>query len=884
MTNNNSKPQNSTYPIRQPGSPPRSRTRSFLRHSGFVSACFIATLGLSSCSPQTPKTSAAMPQKTEFSIPKPSEMKAEVRVEGRLSTLVEMDIKKLGRQIPYTYSAGKIANSPGYEWWVSKHFAIKSDLPEDKVKLYLELLEMSYPHYVELFGAEPANIDNQRIAVVYGKSRASTRNTMLDDGFRRGVHKNAGGETMYYNRAGYSFPSSREQHQRYIVIHETMHAFHMALSGHSTWAPNWITEGLADSIASHVYYPKRQQLAVMVRDRAPMNYLISGLKQFYAAEEPGIADINDNPALKRGLNFFIIHFLLSDPERAQYFALFRDRLMAANPHSEATLPTANKLLKDVFPNWTQLEAEFQKYVKSQHSSFHIASGPWEQNGSAYWIRVQEEKQQPRLDIGINPKGELLSTMKNAVDFPGPLSNPLIIPAAESQLGLLVEYQPGQLHRGQVGIGLGLELHQENQNYRKDYQTIKDDTKNDSAKKNKGKSKKEKNKRPNYTLDSYFPLWIKEGRYLIFEGPEYQAFALNPELLEALKAKNEMGATLGVNLHIADKKLIIELRSELNGEIRAQNEEIFLSGEQTDRLKNNAINLLANNVSHRLTPYLQFPEYPQSHNKDGQQQSISNPWKFADMPKLQRIFRACLQEQNTAIAQQCSTNLSTAYNALSKEQHEQTSASLNALELALLESDDQETLKQLAGLNNRLRYNNGKPQLLSEIAGDATLNSTLSWQQQEQNLDQNIEQSLSNRAVSDLHNVKASTLNLKQKVNWKGKQFTITEEFENPGFDGVCMVDRNNMRDGKLQNLIKITGPYSGKTKGTLRIDVMPSQAVRKSVQTVDVEIAPYETKSFRQLFELNPDYKGPITIHSSANLDVDGEAIYLSQDQRINPS
>ncbi|GAA6151217.1 hypothetical protein [Pseudoteredinibacter isoporae] len=878
MTNNHFTPLARTHSIRQSQGPHPSRTRTFLRHTGILSACCLAALGLSSCSPQAPKSPDAMAAKMEVSIPKPTEMRADVHVEGRLSTLLNMDIKKLGRQIPYTYSAGKIANSPGYEWWVSKHFAIKSDLPEDKVRLYLELLEMSYPHYVELFGAEPANIDNQRIAVVYGKSRASTRNTMLDDGFRRGVHKNAGGETMYYNRAGYSFPSSREQHQRYIVIHETMHAYHMALSGHSSWAPNWITEGLADSIASHVYYPERQQLAVMVRDRAPMSYLISGLKQFYAADEPGIAEINDNPALKRGLNFFIIHFLLSDPERAQYFAWFRDQLMAANPHSEATLPTANQLLKDVFPDWEQLEAAFQKYVKSQHSSFHIASGPWEQDGNAYWIRVQEEKQQPRLDIGINPKGELLSAMQKAVDFPGPLDNPLIIPATESQLGLLVTYQPGQLHRGQVGIGLGLELHPENQAYRTDYQIVKEekpnteDTKTDSQ-------QTSGNKRPNYRLDHYFPLWIKEGRYLIFEGPQYQAFALSPRLADALHAQNEEGAALGVNVKLSREHITIEIRGSHQGTLISQIENIPLSRDHMERLRTRAISLLANDVSHRLTPYLQFPARAATRQHAT---LISNPWQFADMPKLQRIFRACLQEQSTQLAEPCAQTLPKVYAQLDdSQQHQLASASLDTLERALLDSNNAETLKQLAGLSNRLRYNGGKPQLLSEISGDAKLNSTLSWQQQDQHLDQKIEQSLSNRAVVDLHNVKARKLNLTQRVTWKGRHFTVNETFDNPGFDGVCLVDRNNLRDGKLQNLIKITGPYSGKTHGTVRIDVMPSQAVKNSVQTVDIEIAPYETKSFKQLFELNPQYKGPITIHSAANLEVDGEAIYLSQDQRI---
>lgn len=844
-------------------------TRPFFSRIGLTGACLLAFLGLSSCSPQALLDSEQDYATQQSLIPSPAQMQARIRVEGRLSTLQALDIKKVGKQIPHTYSAGKIANSPGYEWWVSKHFAIKSDLPEQKVKLYLELLEMSYPHYVELFGAEPANIENQRIAVVYGKSRVSTRNTMLDDGFRRGVHKNAGGETMYYNRAGYSFPSSREQHQRYIVIHETMHAYHMALSGHSSWAPNWITEGLADAIASHVYYPKRQQLAVMVRDRAPMSYLLSGLRQFYAADEPSIADINDNPALKRGLNFFIIHFLLSDPERAQYFAWFRDRLMAANPHSEATLPTANKLLKDVFPNWPALEAAFQQYVKSQHSSFHIASGPWEQDGSAYWIRVQEEKQQARLDININPNGKLLSDMKHAVDFPGPLPTPLVDPASHRALGLLIDYQADQLHRGRVGLALGLELHPTNAEYRKDYQARKEN-------KEQGI-----NKKPDYTIDSYFPLWIKEGRYVIFEGSEYQAFALSPELLDSLTQQDKSGAQLGLNLNLDGGALEIELRSRSAGNIIRQKERFKLSHEDHQRIVNQAVSLLANDVSHRLTPYLKFPALKRQNKQLAE--VISNPWQFSDMAHLQRVFRACLQEQNNELAKSCDDKLPKIYKALEESsQHTQASATLQKLEVQLLNSQNNETLVQLSGIKNRLRYQAGKPQLLSEVAGEATLNSQLTWLKQGQNIQQNIQITLQDASSSELNNIKADSLELTQQVNWKGVEFEVRENFEQAAYDGLCLVDRNNLRDGKLQNLIKLTGPYSGKTKGKLRIEIMPSHAVEQSIQTVDVEIAPYETKSWKQLFKLKPSYTGPINIHSAAELEVDGEAIYLSEDQRID--
>ena len=175
-----------------------------------LSLIFILSTSACETTSKTPTLKTSSSSTTAIShssidIPSPEQMQANVIISGRVSTVKQIDIINVGQQIPYTYSAGKIGNSKGYQWWVSKHFALKSDLTEDKVRLYLELLELSYPHYVALFGAQPPNIERQRIAVVYGSSRTRVREAMLDDGFRRGVHKTAGGETMYYNRAGYSF-------------------------------------------------------------------------------------------------------------------------------------------------------------------------------------------------------------------------------------------------------------------------------------------------------------------------------------------------------------------------------------------------------------------------------------------------------------------------------------------------------------------------------------------------------------------------------------------------------------------------------------------------------------------------------------------------------
>ena len=68
-------------------------------------------------------------------VPLPSEQLVKVNVENYVSTLQAMDIAFVGKQIPYTYSEGKITNSHGYDWYVSKHFALKTDLDKDKAFL-----------------------------------------------------------------------------------------------------------------------------------------------------------------------------------------------------------------------------------------------------------------------------------------------------------------------------------------------------------------------------------------------------------------------------------------------------------------------------------------------------------------------------------------------------------------------------------------------------------------------------------------------------------------------------------------------------------------------------------------------------------------------------
>lgn len=780
-------------------------------------------------------------------IPTPAQMRAEVLVNGRISQIQHIDIQHVGKKIPYTYSQGKISNSKDYQWWVSKHFALKSDLSEDKIRLYLELLELSYPHYVSLFGAEPPNIQNQRIAVVYGSSREKVRQAMLDDGFLRGVHQHAGGETMYYNRAGYSFPSHRLQHQRYIVIHETMHAFHMALTGHSTWAPNWITEGLADSIAHHVYDPKLKQLSVMVFDRAPMNYVETGLRQYQEGGQPSIAQINDDPALKRGLNFFIVHFLLNDPQRAQYFALFRDKLMAADPHSEDTLPVANQLLKQTFPNWQQLEQEFAHYVQQLRSSFHIAAGPWEQDGNSYWIRSGKQKQQPRLDIQL-PSGQ--QTVQPQFDFPAPAVSELLSfeQASREQFGLLIAFVAEQQQRGELGLALGVQLSEQNQQYRQHFVGDKDNS-----------------------SDSYLQVLLKQGQFLHINGinlsAEPAAFALSQPLIDAVTASQQ----LGVSLQVTPKALELTLRS-------GQQQQAFsyaINSQLAQRLKGERLSLLANDVGHKLTPYLADGRQYQA-----VQQTAANPWHYRNMPLLQRVFRACQQQQLALcnpVLQQVFTDLAVV------QQHSAIDNKLQQLHGALLSTADEQQLATLSGIQAQIAYHQQQPglRLINPGANQLLTQGKVTWLDNKgQVLGSNNLPALT-LADTELYQplavpTAARSFELQLQHLWMDNSFNQQLTAKVKPFDGVWMTANASIQQQQLNSQVQISGPYSGKTHGTLKFQLYHPSHPSPIKAEQQVVLEPYQQLQLQQLLPIEQPLTGWL-LDVQAELEVDGEALLLQQ-------
>ena len=111
-------------------------------------------------------------------IPTPAETPAKVIVNGRTSTAQSILIRDLGDRIPPTFSGDRLKNTEGFTWYVSQHYALNTDFPAERANHYLTLLELAYPHLVEMFGREPTGIDQKRMAIVYAKEKQTLAQAM----------------------------------------------------------------------------------------------------------------------------------------------------------------------------------------------------------------------------------------------------------------------------------------------------------------------------------------------------------------------------------------------------------------------------------------------------------------------------------------------------------------------------------------------------------------------------------------------------------------------------------------------------------------------------------------------------------------------------------
>lgn len=391
--------------------------------------------------------------------PPPGTTPAQTIVSGRTSTLKNVKITPIGTEIPLTYSGKRIKNTPGFSWYVSRHYALKTDYTPQRARFYLTLLEMAYPHYVALLGREPPGIDTKRMAVVYASSAERLRQALASDGLQWDFR--GGGITFEGCRCAYQYPSgSLRYHQRYILLHECTHLYQMCLTGTTLNTPWWFYEGIAEALASLVYEEKKRRLTLDVMDKATtINLFDQGLRQ-YRGDRPTFSQIHAKAKGPdgRGLAFLMVQFFRTDPDRRQRFRIFRDEMFRRNLRGKHVDQLAGRLLQDLFGPWPKIDAEFRTWVDGLQNTFHYAEWGWEQDGNTLWsYGFAPGGKLSRTDIHLSP-GHRPRHDPLRMDYPAVSISPLVGEVrrgtAEPAVGAVLDFSrnPG---RGLAGIGLGL---------------------------------------------------------------------------------------------------------------------------------------------------------------------------------------------------------------------------------------------------------------------------------------------------------------------------------------------------------------------------------------------------------------------------------------------
>lgn len=334
-------------------------------------------------------SNAAAAQRWRFSaaraLPAPGTQRAEVAVAGNRSMFSgELDIARVRRPDPDALSCGDfVRDSAGFEWFCSRHWAVKTDLGDDGAARILELLELAWPQYAAVFGAEP--LPGRRLAIVAASSRDALKRAMIDDGM---FAFTLGGVTQEGYGCAYLYAGTPYQ-TRYIVLHEATHLFQYCITGDTRGAHGFLVEGIADYLSSHVFDPVARTLDVNVLDRAPIhNHLANGLEEWRSAGEPPFHALYDDPAPSRGISVLLTAFLQSTPAYAASWREFCSRILDGSPGRDGARSASDALLAALYGGAEALDAPFRRWMLSLSPSYRIVRREFDQEGTGVFASCE----------------------------------------------------------------------------------------------------------------------------------------------------------------------------------------------------------------------------------------------------------------------------------------------------------------------------------------------------------------------------------------------------------------------------------------------------------------------------------------------------------------
>jgi len=390
-------------------------------------------------------------------VPLPSETPADVIVSGRTSTARSIKIVKVGQNIPKTHSGAKVKNIPGYTWYVSQHFALRSEAPEAESRQYLLVSELAYPHAAWVLSGEPPNMATTRLALSYSKNLDSLKKATQIDLGGVGWLGGGGGVTLNANACAYNYPSGGlRYHKRDLVIHENLHAMQMAMFG-AGGVPHRFGEGITHAFANHVYDDARRRLTVCVVDKPTVNNPYdTGLREL--REKPKTLDaLIDGPCTgSEGMVY--TQFCWTDPDRLMKWRLWRDELLRLHLEGQALKDADRRLMKEIFGPLDAVNATWEAWLKPRRSTFHYIAWGWEQSADTLWSYGYGKHPFSRTDINATP-AERARYAPLRMDYPAEPVSAIVGPVKrgipEPIIACVVDFSQAP-SAGRAGLGLGVD--------------------------------------------------------------------------------------------------------------------------------------------------------------------------------------------------------------------------------------------------------------------------------------------------------------------------------------------------------------------------------------------------------------------------------------------
>ncbi|MBC8876381.1 MAG: hypothetical protein H8E44_43690 [Planctomycetes bacterium] len=533
-------------------------------------------------------------------IPLPSETPAEVVVSGRTSTAIDIKIVKVGDKIPKTYSGDKVKNVPDHTWYVSQHFALRSEVSEEESRGYLVVLELAYPHFVWALGDEPPNIETTRLAVSYSKSIDSLKKATQIDLQGVGWLGGGGGVTLNRNGCAYVYPSGGlKYHKRDLVMHEALHAMQMAMV-HFECTPVRFVEGITHALANHVYDEARKQLTVAVVDKPTVNNPYDeGLRRLQE-KLTTVEDLLDGEG--SGPEWMVYtQFCWTDPDRLMKWRLWRGELFRLRLTGPALKETDRRLMAEIFGPFAELNASWEAWVNGRRSTFHYVAWGWEQSADTLWSYGFGKHKFSQTDINYAPS-EVVAYDPLRMDYPAepvpPSVRPLKRGAPEPAVGCVVDFSKTK-GKGRAGLGLGV----------------------------RGAE--------------MLAVLVEKERELVVDGADLgmkrAAFPLPDALRQA--AENDRHR-YGLTMKIAENELEATVRAGKPSSMQDTVHSVPLSAKVRERLMTSPMAIVAKDGIHGVTPY--FDDGRRPPDVDLSQPAPKGRWRFAGDEDLYRLYRVAFR--------------------------------------------------------------------------------------------------------------------------------------------------------------------------------------------------------------------------------------------------